>query len=213
MFDLDRAISDWRQQMFANGIQKAEVLDELESHLREDVERQIRYGEHAEKAFVSGVRRIGKSDALKAEFVKSGSRRHRTVEKLMLAGCILFVAFIIFLSSAAIVMCFSALSDRIAAAVAVAAILLSACFWPRAVPFLPVITNESARTVIALACILGGIGIATLYCQVILPHFGVPYDRQVPAAGFWMILPVAIGLGLGCGIDRAGRMRTAQGTT
>ena len=209
MFDLNKAISDWRRQLLADGIRRADVLDELESHLREDVERQIRSRESAEKAFASAVQRIGQSDALKAEFAEGGTGR-RIIEKLMLAACILLVAFIIFLSGAAIVMCFSTLSDRIAAGVATLGILLSACFWPRAVPFLPVITNERTRTAVALACILGGIGLSTLYCQVILPHFGVPYDRQVPAAGFWMIVPFAIGLGLGCGIDRAGRMRTPQ---
>jgi hypothetical protein len=45
---------------------------------------------------------------------------------------------------------------------------------------------------------------------VILPHFGQPYDHQIAAAGFWMLLPVAAGLGIGCGFDVARREQTAR---
>jgi len=37
MFDLDQAISEWRRQMAAGGIKLPDALDELESHLREEV--------------------------------------------------------------------------------------------------------------------------------------------------------------------------------
>jgi hypothetical protein len=50
MFNLDHAISEWRRQMFAGGVKDSAVLDELESHLREDVERQTRSGVDAQKA-------------------------------------------------------------------------------------------------------------------------------------------------------------------
>ena len=39
MFDLDQAIVAWRRQMIAAGFNSAETLDELESHLRDDVEQ------------------------------------------------------------------------------------------------------------------------------------------------------------------------------
>lgn len=42
MFDLEQAIARRRRQMIAGGIKVTEALDELESHLREDVERQGR---------------------------------------------------------------------------------------------------------------------------------------------------------------------------
>ena len=44
MFNLDQAIVEWRRQMAAGGIRSPEVLDELESHLRDDVEQQMRLG-------------------------------------------------------------------------------------------------------------------------------------------------------------------------
>ena len=37
MFNLDQSITEWRRQMLAAGIKTPALLDELESHLRDDV--------------------------------------------------------------------------------------------------------------------------------------------------------------------------------
>ena len=37
MFNLEQAISDWKRQMLACGFNSAEVLQELESHLRDHI--------------------------------------------------------------------------------------------------------------------------------------------------------------------------------
>jgi hypothetical protein len=71
MFDLNEALAAWRRQMAAGGITSAEVLDELEGHLRDDVEEQVRAGADAEAAFDSAVRRIGPAAALTKEFAKA----------------------------------------------------------------------------------------------------------------------------------------------
>jgi hypothetical protein len=41
MFNLEQSIAEWRQQMLAAGIKTPATLNELESHLREEFERQI----------------------------------------------------------------------------------------------------------------------------------------------------------------------------
>ena len=56
--------------MAAGGIKSTEVLDELESHLREELERQLRSGVDEEHAYESAVGGIGEVTALKAEFAK-----------------------------------------------------------------------------------------------------------------------------------------------
>jgi len=61
MFDLNQAITEWRKKMAAGGIKTPAVLDELESHLREDVERQVRAGVNGEQAVEMAVSRMGKS--------------------------------------------------------------------------------------------------------------------------------------------------------
>jgi leader peptidase (prepilin peptidase)/N-methyltransferase len=72
MFNLDEAIADWRRQMLAAGINTPVPMDELESHLRDDVEQQTKLGLGAQKAFESAVQRIGRAGALKREFTKVG---------------------------------------------------------------------------------------------------------------------------------------------
>ena len=73
MFDLEKSISDWRRQMLAAGIQTPVPLEELESHLREDVERQMRSGLSGRQAFESAVQQIGRAGALKNEFQKTNA--------------------------------------------------------------------------------------------------------------------------------------------
>jgi hypothetical protein len=72
MFDLENAIAQWRQQMLAAGIKRAESLDELENHLREEMEKQIKLGQKSEQAFEIAAMQIGQAAPLKAEFAKVG---------------------------------------------------------------------------------------------------------------------------------------------
>ena len=39
MFDLEQSITNWRKQMLAAGIKSPVPLEELEIHLREEIER------------------------------------------------------------------------------------------------------------------------------------------------------------------------------
>lgn len=98
MSNLDQAIAAWRRQMQAAGIKVPELLDELESHLREDVEHRMRQGSTAQGAFEVAIRNMGKIDLLKAEFDKCGdffswlgcsksTRTDRILGLLWLAGC------------------------------------------------------------------------------------------------------------------------------
>src|SRR2546430_16025544 len=82
MFNLDQAITEWRRQMAARGIKSSEVLDELESHLRDDVEMQMRSGLDPQPAFDAAVQRIGQTKALTAEFKKVGGRKWALLRKL-----------------------------------------------------------------------------------------------------------------------------------
>lgn len=70
MFDLEKAITDWRRQMIAVGLKKVEALDELESHLRDEMERQMQAGLTTRQAFENGIESIGSGHALKNEFGK-----------------------------------------------------------------------------------------------------------------------------------------------
>jgi hypothetical protein len=72
MFDLEKAIADWRRQMLAAGIKTPVPLEELEIHLREEISRQTRSGLSEPEAFNSAVKKIGQPALLKTEFSKAG---------------------------------------------------------------------------------------------------------------------------------------------
>lgn len=82
MFDLEKAIGNWRQQMMDAGVKSSEVLNELESHLREDVEREMRAGLSLPRAFELAAERIGGAQALKGEFAKVTRPRSEILRRL-----------------------------------------------------------------------------------------------------------------------------------
>ena len=70
MFNLESSITNWREKMFAAGISAA-ALDELESHLREEIDRQLHLKLSSREAFTLAVEKIGPANALNHEFGKN----------------------------------------------------------------------------------------------------------------------------------------------
>src|SRR5215467_5349864 len=91
MFNLEQAILDWRRQMAARGIEAPGVLDELESHLRDDVEEQVRAGLGEQHAFDAAVQRIGESKTLKTEFHKVNRLRDNSLWLKILAAWLIVI--------------------------------------------------------------------------------------------------------------------------
>ncbi len=82
MFDLEQAVAEWRQQMLAAGIQTPVPLEELEIHLREEIEQQLKSGTNAPLAFEIAMQQIGKAQMLKNEFAKvDGMKVTRTLKQ------------------------------------------------------------------------------------------------------------------------------------
>lgn len=73
MFKLQEEIERWRQKLSAIGLKSPAILDELEEHLREDIERQITSGICERKAFEDAIIRMGQAHALKREFDMSSA--------------------------------------------------------------------------------------------------------------------------------------------
>src|SRR6185295_14174952 len=87
MFNLEQAIIEWRKQMLNAGIKTPVPLDELESHLREDIDKQMRSGLDAQRAFDIAVQRIGQAAPLKREFAKVGQVMSAQEHKLTWILC------------------------------------------------------------------------------------------------------------------------------
>jgi hypothetical protein len=81
MFNLDQAIAEWRRQMLAAGIKTPVPLDELESHLREDIDRSIRSGLGEDHAFGLAVSQIGDPGTLKAEFARVENQERKYMKR------------------------------------------------------------------------------------------------------------------------------------
>jgi hypothetical protein len=86
MFDLEQSIAEWRRQMIDAGIKSPVPLDELESHLREELDRRIRSGEGTGRAFEKAVAQFGKFQALKAEFDKIEQRERKYMKRGLIIG-------------------------------------------------------------------------------------------------------------------------------
>jgi hypothetical protein len=70
VFDLEQQIRQWRQAQGAALGGRADVLAELEGHLREEVQRQVQEGHTPEAAWESALARLGAPQQLAAEFAK-----------------------------------------------------------------------------------------------------------------------------------------------
>ncbi len=70
MFDLEPAIAEWRKQMLVAGIKAPAPLEELESHLREDIEQLKKSGMDERAAFENAAHQTGQPQSLKSEFNK-----------------------------------------------------------------------------------------------------------------------------------------------
>lgn len=70
MFNLEQSIAEWRRQMIAAGIKTPVPLEELESHLCEETEKQIQLGINEQQAFEISVAKIGEIPLVKNEFKK-----------------------------------------------------------------------------------------------------------------------------------------------
>ena len=68
MFNLESSIAEWRRQMLASGIQSPVPLDELENHLREEIQNQMSSDCDESSAFTLAVNKIGQPSILNVEF-------------------------------------------------------------------------------------------------------------------------------------------------
>src|ERR1035441_9353890 len=68
MFNLEKSIAGWREQMLAAGIKTPVPLEELEIHLREEIQRQTKAGRNETEAFQCAVQSVGSARMIQNEF-------------------------------------------------------------------------------------------------------------------------------------------------
>jgi hypothetical protein len=149
MFNLDEAIANWRRQMTASGIKSAEVLDELENHLREDIMQQRHSGRPSEQqAFGIATRRIGHADALRVEFARVGEAPEPPYRKNTRIGCLISAVVFALISGGHQLIRGLDSGQRVLGFAVVAAITAYLCSLPYLWRILP--ATKSRRTAAAL---------------------------------------------------------------
>ncbi len=74
MFELEKAIKQWRKTLRKNQAIEDGYMAELESHLRDEFERHTKKGIPDEEAFQKSLETIGHGDSIGAEYFKTDTR-------------------------------------------------------------------------------------------------------------------------------------------
>ncbi len=211
MPDLEKQISEWRRQMLAAGIKTPVPLEELESHLREDIERLVKSGLEEKMAFNSAVEKIGPMRPLRREFetveaTKEG-RRWKNFETLFL---IVTLWLPILVGSLAFYFkndAFSEMSSSQRLSSLSAAIALSLLTWGMRLSCgkFPVLCTNRIRDAILAPVVLWLVVMA----YIIMPHANFT-EGQRAVASLWGFAPFGILTGWAWGFAAAARRRTVQ---
>src|SRR5690242_5281662 len=70
MPNFEEQIAKWRRSMVEASVYRTDLLDELEEHLREEIERLLRSGTPENGVFEKAVSNLGGPSALASEFEK-----------------------------------------------------------------------------------------------------------------------------------------------
>jgi hypothetical protein len=213
MFNLDQAIQEWRRQMSAGGVKASAALDELESHLREDIAQQLRSGSKADEAFKIASERIGSPARLKTEFKNADIPLETRLVSLTGIACgtvaFLFSTWILFFL-------FYHGIDFTSRFLGLSAVAVAVLGWIYGHKFLPIVRNQRVRTAIGFICCLAGVAGMLIFVQNVLPHVilsqpaaNVPPGRLL-AVFLWGWMAMAVLGGVGRGLEKAVETRNVE---
>ena len=215
MFNLDQAIVEWRRQMLAAGIKTPVPLEELESHLREEIERQAESGLSEAEAFPAAVHKIGAAQGIQSEFRKVEAIKEDRQWQLVQ------IMLVVFTGLSPILCASSAFSKHGVASEMTPGQLISILATATSLPLLawggrlsyrlfPVIQTKRAREAIHLIYILP----VTLwwigFLRLILPRYDFTVG-QLMVTLVWALFPtMGVCFGLFWGIETAARKKVAR---
>jgi hypothetical protein len=195
MFNLDQAITAWRQQMAAGGIKAPELLDELESHLRDDVRHQIRAGVSEQQAFDAAVQRLGQASVLKAEFKKGDESAQLRLMSIVCGGAGLFGLGV---ATYGLVTHEFTGQERLLGFAALAFSIFTCAGLRRAARW--VRAEGRTRTAIGVTSGILGAGWFACFMLVILPHLDLTVSQLVVVL-LWAFVPMVAAGGFWLGLE------------
>lgn len=214
MFKLEQSITEWRQQMLAAGIKTPVLLEELENHLREGIERLEKAGQGPQPAFEMAVRTIGQCGELKREFNRATEPFVTRLVKLTGIGC---GAISLMLTLWCIQFLFYQpnLMPRILGLMAVATSILC---WKYGFKFLPTIRHDLIRAMIGLAGCASGVIWIQLFILRFVPGLtthppgGEVAEGRLLATVLWACTAMAILSSISYGLEKAAQREIATAT-
>ena len=197
MFDLEQAVVDWRKQMLAAGIKTPVPLEELESHLREEIEQQIKSGQSEQSAFAVAAQRIGLAQSLKAEFKNAGDvvieRRDRMLFLVVFWSAVVWFGGILLMGFHAFLKYDMSWPWRLAGIADFSVIALSVLGWRWLNRAFPVIPDKRARMAIGLS--MGAVGATGMivFMNFILPKVSFTEGQLIVVVLWGLTLLAAFG--------------------
>jgi hypothetical protein len=208
MFNVEKSIFEWRRQMLAAGIKTPVPLEELEIHLRDEIERQVQSGLSAQMAFGIAVKKIGQAPELKIEFKKVGIPIEMRFVNLVGIACGAVAGlFSLWILLVLLTVNEANLTERMLGLVAVTSIILS---WRYGYGVLPAISSQQIRAAIEAACCLASIGGMMLFIKFIPYFLGHISVGQMLVSSLWTWAAMAILGGMALGFERAARKTNEQ---
>lgn len=212
--NLEADISAWRRQMLAAGIKTPAPLEELESHLREEIERQMKSGSDEQEIFNSAVQKIGLAHTVQNEFkIVEEAREARDWKLTQILFAVVTSLFSLFLCSMVIFKmgCFSEATSgqKISCLAAIAAFALLAWGGRSSHGMFPVIRARQIRDAM---CVSGGALLMLwwlVFVHILLPRHDFTCGQLLVTILWEMIVPCGIFLGLSWGIETAAREKVA----
>jgi len=211
MFNLEQSIVDWRRRMLAAGIKTPVPLEELESHLCEEIQRQMKSGLDGQAAFNLAAQKIGGANALRKEFGKVGESMSARQRKFNIIVC--GVAAVL-LGLSGVTLLFPSFGkspslsfhERLPVSGAFVSVALILWSWQFSYRFFPALSKRTRIIVAFLCSVLSGL------CAVLLLHFILLSANTVGqfAAAAWIMIPLALAASIIFALEEAAYRKTAM---
>jgi hypothetical protein len=214
MFDLEQSVAEWRKQMLAAGIKTPVPLEELECHLREEIERQMKTGSNQPDAFTSAVQQLGPANTVQNEFIKVDQIHSALNWKLTEIGLTLATILVpllfggIVLKRAGYIDMTAA--EQLSCLAALAAFSLLAWSGRLGHRWLPAIPNRRSRDALLFSCCVPLMLWWVVFFRLIVPRHDFTMGEFLVTFMWAFFTPAGACVGLHWGIETAARKKVAR---
>jgi len=215
MYNLEKSIADWRQQMHAAGIQTPVPLVELEAHLRDDIDQQVRSGMTEPAAFEAAVQKLGQVQTVQAEFEKVEGAK-ATIQWWFLEVTLVLITTVFPLCMCRTVLHFKpgyltdlTPSQKTSSLAAIAVFALLAWSGRLGCKLFPVICAKRTRDIVTALAVAPVLLWWLIFLIIIVPRHDFDMAQFTMTFLWGFISPAGAMLGLVWGMEAAARKRSA----